>query len=439
MEELKIAISLHQSDTSLQTARIPTDDGTKILRACGNLVVRSKANQTVRLAHHTVRNFILMLDEKQMEQASASALHKQVHFSLPDADRKIGQLCLTFLDFSDFETQIQLRDSNEMTYPTPGQLIHNMLHGLLPTSSLLGKSLAYITGGAPELKDSKDVNLVLPKLRQRYKECGPIFAQYPLLEYISTYWPFHLDYFGTSTASLKQAEKQLIRRIAVDKSFLFKVRPWEDARYTSIDLDKYPSAKHTPPPVRLPLFRWAIETGASFLYAFDSGMHKRSTGDRWENEACISFEIQADVMDHNVLSRAVQGGSLNVVSDILYYFQRQASFTIPVKVLYHISRKVPSWTLLCLFRMIANRKIKLGEEDRESDWARFPWQKKHALWQSNWSVTRIPQESLEIVRAVQSESTRNGDVQVANQMHGLIIDSQPIHEMDSRHSTLEAL
>lgn len=380
-----------------------------------------------------------MLDEKQMEQPSASALHKRVHFSLPDADRKVGQLCLTFLDFSDFETQIQLRGSNEMTYPTSGQLIHNMLHGLIPTSSLLGKSLAYITGGSTESKDSKDVNLILPKLRQSDKEYGPIFTQYPLLQYISTYWPFHLDYFGTSAASLKQTEEQLIRRIAFDKSFLFRVRPWEDARYTSIDLEKYPSAKHTARPVRLPLFRWAIETGASFLYAFDSGMHKRFTGDGWENEACISFEIQADAVDHNVLSRAIQGGSLQIVSDILYFFQRQVSFTIPVKVLYHISRTVPDWTLLSLFRMIVNRKIKVGEEDRESDWARLPWQKKHALWQSNWSVTRIPQDSLEIVRAVQSESTRIGDVQVANQMHGLMMDSQPIHEMDSIHSTLEAL
>ena len=60
MDELNMAIALAKDNTSLQLARIPNDDGSKVLRACGNLVVRNSVDDTVRLAHHIVRQLILL-------------------------------------------------------------------------------------------------------------------------------------------------------------------------------------------------------------------------------------------------------------------------------------------------------------------------------------------------------------------------------------------
>lgn len=56
---------------------------------CGNLVVFHERDNTVRLAHHTVGQF---LDEKKSHHSKT--------------DVRIGKICLTYLGFSDFETQV---------------------------------------------------------------------------------------------------------------------------------------------------------------------------------------------------------------------------------------------------------------------------------------------------------------------------------------------
>ncbi len=91
-EELKDAIAVDPDDVSWDRRKISAEtDEKRFLGVCGNLVVFHMRDSTVRLAHHTVGRFL--------EQ------HKK---DRPQIDEKIGQICLTYLAFSDFESQVSL-------------------------------------------------------------------------------------------------------------------------------------------------------------------------------------------------------------------------------------------------------------------------------------------------------------------------------------------
>lgn len=89
-DELKDAIAVDLDDVSWDRRKISSEiDEKRFLNVCGNLVVFHERDSTVRLAHHTVGKF-LEQHEKDRSQA----------------DARIGQFCLTYLGFADFETQL---------------------------------------------------------------------------------------------------------------------------------------------------------------------------------------------------------------------------------------------------------------------------------------------------------------------------------------------
>ena len=56
---------------------------------------------TVRFAHHTVRQYLLSEDAKHRRTSFV--------FSIKEAETFVGTMCLTYLSFSDFDTQIEVR------------------------------------------------------------------------------------------------------------------------------------------------------------------------------------------------------------------------------------------------------------------------------------------------------------------------------------------
>lgn len=96
LDELEEAVSLRPEDTYLHTDRIPRDVGGRLMSACGNLAVYDEEENTVSFAHHTVKQFLL-----------SSQQHENVIPSIIDLKRgeeDVGNMCLAYLGFSDFET-----------------------------------------------------------------------------------------------------------------------------------------------------------------------------------------------------------------------------------------------------------------------------------------------------------------------------------------------
>lgn len=174
----------------------------------------------VQFAHHTVQQFLLHSDQTGKQTGDLQCSHNE-------AELHVGEMCLTYLLFSDFETQIQVRPAQSRTeqpsdvpqagpaYWIPEMLgVHNSklelpfrLLGLSPSSSALDIDLGKQFRSASELK--------------RSTPSSKVFKKYSLLQYIIDHWVLHTKGFDhTSSLSRK------LQDLAMYKSLPFEFRPW---------------------------------------------------------------------------------------------------------------------------------------------------------------------------------------------------------------------
>ena len=123
MAELAEAIAFGPSDASWDSTKIP--DTSRLIQACGHLAVLDD-DGTARFAHHTVQQFLIGLPLKD----SIS----EFHFDLSKADVGAGEICITYLLFSDFEKQITVSRPNnlqqESNLPSPKAIVGSVISGL---------------------------------------------------------------------------------------------------------------------------------------------------------------------------------------------------------------------------------------------------------------------------------------------------------------------
>ena len=87
IDELKEAVAIRKGDKELNMERIPADDDSRILQCCANLILFDRTDHTIRLAHHTVRQFLLRLPlNSQMEVEAEGELPISVGSSFGDFD-----------------------------------------------------------------------------------------------------------------------------------------------------------------------------------------------------------------------------------------------------------------------------------------------------------------------------------------------------------------
>lgn len=110
--ELTEAIAFQPTDRSWKAEKIP--DASRTIQACRNLVVLDETDKTVRLAHHSVRKFLL--------EAPTQDSIPEFHFKLRRASIEAGELCVAYLSFSDFERQLttSIPDLCRVTGEVPG-------------------------------------------------------------------------------------------------------------------------------------------------------------------------------------------------------------------------------------------------------------------------------------------------------------------------------
>ena len=212
IEELQEAVAFEISDTSWDNDKIP--DENLMITTCKGLLVRDE-DMTVRFAHHTVQQYLL--------SAPAVVTQEKTRFrvsSLPEAEGSVGQLCLTYLCFSDFETQIALRPQN-VKLESLGVLKAGGPANI-PTVLGFGKSLLDIPyrllGGKPNTAPLKiDYSKYLTPNKSGAP--SPLTEKYRLLEYIVEYWIDH-------TKDLGPPHDSKLRRLAMHQTLSFEFRPW---------------------------------------------------------------------------------------------------------------------------------------------------------------------------------------------------------------------
>ncbi|KAI9789088.1 MAG: hypothetical protein M1816_006338 [Peltula sp. TS41687] len=207
LQELREAISVEPCQKSFRTDRL-VNDIDQMIPWCGSLVTLDEEDDLVQFAHHTVKEFLL------------SHMLEDFHIELSEADYEVGEVCVTYLNFNDFQTQLIKR-------PNPG------LH--IEPNAIAAAALS----AGHERTASKGLRLLgrLRKPTQR-AELDPLRwrslasesnkadtsealqLQYSLLSYATEHWLLHTSDFR-ETARTWNLWKRLI--LAEDT---FAARPW---------------------------------------------------------------------------------------------------------------------------------------------------------------------------------------------------------------------
>ena len=211
-EELQEAVAFDGSDHSWDRGKIPDKD--LMIETCRGLLVRDKEDGAVRFAHYTVHQYLL--------SAPAIGTHFQIS-PRSEVEAYVGEVCVTYLSFSDFETQIALRAPNvqlehlgvlKIGGPFSIPTVLGIRKSLLDTAyRLLGGTT---TTATPDIDYSKYLTLNRPR---RPQAPSTLTEKYRLLEYVVDYWMDH-------TQVLEHALNAKLRRLVMYKTLSFEFRPW---------------------------------------------------------------------------------------------------------------------------------------------------------------------------------------------------------------------
>ena len=184
LDELLEAIAIKAGDRSLQRDRLlnlpESGSGRYIpwcVPLCRSLVVTDEEDLSVRFAHHTVKQFLL-------SELSTPPIDR-FHFQQSDVNHMAGEMCVTYLNFSDFERRIsRVRNTNPILHP-----VDIASTAMIATQN---RTAAYGIKIAKLITKKSSVNFdVIDRLdRSTTRE-----LQYAFLQYASQYWLSHTAEF----------------------------------------------------------------------------------------------------------------------------------------------------------------------------------------------------------------------------------------------------
>ena len=206
-EELKEAVVIDLDDVSWDRKKISAEtDGKRFLCVCGNLAVYHERDNTVRLAHHTVEKFFVQ--------------HKR---DLSQTDARIGETCLTYLSFSDFETQVSSVRTHELFGAhSSRQASFYLIPQLLGISNAV-YNLIIRSYNRNSKSSLPDVNYGELTRRYRKKPLPESLAQkYQLLDYVTGNWIWHAKNFDPKNHRCWSRFSEFV----FHKSLPFDFRSW---------------------------------------------------------------------------------------------------------------------------------------------------------------------------------------------------------------------
>ena len=211
LEELREAIAIRPCQCEFMSDRL-VNDISGIVSWCGNLIILDDEDQSIQSAHHTVQDFLVSENYK--------AVTGSFHFQLSEMDHEAGEICVTYLNFNNFQRQLI---KPLKSYPSflPEDIAATSLSaaGGSTTSRLLSKVVRL-----SKTKQEKCIN-VSCQLRSQVKSSEisnykELKKQYAFLAYASENWLLHTSNFTAKTKTWRMW-KQLV---TADTQFI--TQPW---------------------------------------------------------------------------------------------------------------------------------------------------------------------------------------------------------------------
>src|ERR1700733_3582501 len=130
-EEIREALSVVPGDTTWNPARL-LNDVYSTLACCGSLITVDEEELTIRLVHHSVRQFLLSRFKNSTD----------ITFTIGSANRKMADIIITYLSYGIFETQLSTVVVPQiMTGSAPSRIIRSTIDSSSNVRSLALKLL----------------------------------------------------------------------------------------------------------------------------------------------------------------------------------------------------------------------------------------------------------------------------------------------------------
>lgn len=172
-DELREALGVVLGDANWNPTRMPNDIYAA-LACCGSLVIIDEETLSVKLIHHSVKQFLLSGPGGEAGQT----------FTIKDANKTMTGVVITYLNYGDFETQLSKRVIPQVQH---GAIPTKVVSSVLDSSSIQKLALRLLKSQEPS---SIDVSKVLAKEGQ-YSKMQPTSHFYFLL-YARLYWAEHI-------------------------------------------------------------------------------------------------------------------------------------------------------------------------------------------------------------------------------------------------------
>ncbi|KAH7372281.1 hypothetical protein BKA66DRAFT_551263 [Pyrenochaeta sp. MPI-SDFR-AT-0127] len=306
IDELEEAVGLEREDLFLHAERTVTNGGERLIACCSNLVVYNENNSTITFAHHTVQQFLFSPGWNQV--SGGICLSPQL------VNEYIAEICVAYLSFSDFGTQmVKMSEVVSMGQTQAEDIVWNNV----PLASSIRSLLSWSRGlrRAPQTTPASQVLLKLPTI---HRPTDSLIRKYVMLDYIVTCWAFHaasLNEQSWSWATFKHVVK--------GHQLAFNFRPWFEsdqqekvsevgaiinerlASGVNIFYDPFKlqwSTEH------MLLYSWAVRYGISSLMALveydelkayqifvEQEQVDKGLESHWQGQQGASFELQTFV------------------------------------------------------------------------------------------------------------------------------------------------
>ncbi|OAL44712.1 hypothetical protein IQ07DRAFT_235926 [Pyrenochaeta sp. DS3sAY3a] len=215
VQEIEEAIGLDKNDNYLHFDRVASNSGERLIANCGNLVILNESDSTVAFAHHTVQQYLCSLP-------SSHPLLTGDVLSLENANHEIGQICLAYLSFSDFETQLIKVATNPVELKKAEDLVwSNVPLGKFIKRTLLSSSKS--RESATNIPSEEYIRFPLPT---RTQSSDILNRKYVMLDYVISAWIWH-----TAHLTIRSENWIKFENVATKRNLRFNFRPWNEREH----------------------------------------------------------------------------------------------------------------------------------------------------------------------------------------------------------------
>ncbi|KAJ5719182.1 hypothetical protein N7493_007637 [Penicillium malachiteum] len=221
--EFQEALSLHPDQKALDPTKFPTDMNQVIKNCCG-LAFVDEEDDTVHLIHHIVKQHLFTRPDHGRDPP---------HFDLSEVHLNIGSLCMAYLDFTVFKSQLIKAGLDKGSLVSPLLLGTSSVYRSSKTTNQMALRILVLYRKQLQHLGAQDITRVAQEiLRQNDPSRDKVNSHdFQFLDYAKTYW---INHVADLDADVNTKVWRVFCRL-IEQDFSPALKPWESDDFLQDD------------------------------------------------------------------------------------------------------------------------------------------------------------------------------------------------------------